>query len=61
MQDNGNQAIGSSELLARMAASVASGIEANPTVSSLDSDDVAERAVSIAVAIIERVSARSVS
>lgn len=61
MQNDGNQAIGSSELLARMAASIASGIEANPTIASLDCEDVAERAVSIAVAILDRVSSRSVS
>lgn len=63
MQNDGNTAhaaIGGAELLARMAASVASGIESNPAVTGLDFNDVAERSVSIAEAILEVITLRSV-
>lgn len=60
MQGDGHM-VGSAELLASMAAAVASGIEANPNVTGLDADDVAERAVTIAEAIVERVTTRSAS
>lgn len=45
----------SNTLLARMAASIAAGIEANPSCDDFEVNEVAERAVSVARAIVVRI------
>lgn len=56
MLNDGNNTIGSNELIARMAAAIAGGIEANPDITGLSAEDVAERAVAVAESIVARVS-----
>ncbi len=58
MGDDDVSKLGRSELLAKMAAVVAAGIEANTTTEWLPSD-VAERAVTVAEAIVARVEGRT--
>lgn len=57
MGDDDVSNLGRSELLAKMAATVAAGIEANTNTAWMPSD-IAERAVTIAEAIVARVEGR---